>query len=106
VLKNVVSYEPDVKSVLTKIALGEGDAGVVYVTDAATKKGSVTPIAIPDALNGIAVYPIAPVKGCKHADVAQQFVDYVASSDGQAVLVSYGFVAGDSGPQHTPPAGT
>ncbi len=97
VLKNVVSNEQDVKVVLNKIALGEGDAGIVYTTDVtravAPKVGT---IAIPDALNTIAVYPIAPIKESKHLTLAQKFVDYVVGADGQAVLAKWGFI---------PPAG-
>jgi molybdate transport system substrate-binding protein len=104
VLKNVVSYETDVKSVLSKIALGEGDAGIVYTTDAATEPNSVTTIAIPDAFNVIATYPIAPLKNSKQSSTAQQFIAYVMSSDGQNVLASYGFIAASQGPQYTPPA--
>lgn len=99
VLKNVVSYETDVRSVLTKVSLGEADAGIVYTTDAATKAENVKAIAIPDGLNTIAVYPIAPVKSSRHAPVAQQFVDYVLSPDGQAILARYGFLPGRAGPQ-------
>jgi molybdate transport system substrate-binding protein len=102
VLKNVVSYEADVKSVLTKVSLGEADAGIVYTTDAATAASTTSTIDIPDTLNVIATYPIAPVKASKNATVAQQFVDYVNGSDGQAVLASYGFVAGSSGAQYAP----
>jgi molybdate transport system substrate-binding protein len=93
VLKNVVSNEQDVKVVLNKIALGEGDAGIVYTTDVtpavAPKVGT---IAIPDALNTIAVYPIAPIKDSKHLSLAQKFVDYVVGADGQAVLAKWGFI--------------
>jgi molybdate transport system substrate-binding protein len=104
VLKNVVSYETDVKSVLTKVSLGEADAGIVYTTDAATKTdNSIKSITIPDTLNTIALYPIAPVKASTHADVAQQFVDYVVGSDGQAVLAQYGFIAGTTGAQYATP---
>lgn len=102
VLKNVVSYEADVKSVLAKVALGEADAGIVYTTDAQTKVDSTATLDIPDALNSIATYPIGVVKASKNAAVAQQFVDYVAGSDGQSVLAQYGFVAGSSGPQYQP----
>ena len=104
VLANVVSYETDVTSVLTKVTQGEADAGIVYTTDAQTVASSVTTITIPDALNVIATYPIAPIKGSPHADAAQQFVDYVLSSSGQAVLAKYGFLPADSGPQYTPSA--
>ncbi len=93
VLKNVVSYEQDVKSVLTKVELGEADAGIVYTTDAATDKGGKTAqIAIPDSLNVIAVYPIAVVKDSPNLTMAQAFVDYVLSTDGQAILTKYGFI--------------
>ena len=104
VLKNVVSYETDVKSVLSKVALGEADAGIVYTTDAATETGKVGTITIPDALNVIALYPIGAVKASKQATTAQAFVDYVLSSAGQATLAKYGFIAGSDGKQYTPPA--
>lgn len=104
VLKNVVSYETDVKVVLTKVRLGEADAGIVYTTDAATATGSVGTVAIPDALNDVALYPIAPVKGSAHAGLAQQFVEYVDSPSGQATLAKYGFLMGSSGAQYAPPA--
>ncbi len=94
VLKNVVSYEQDVKSVLTKVELGEADAGIVYTTDAASdKEGKTQQIAIPDALNVIASYPIAPIKDSAHATLAQAFVDMVLSPEGQAVLAKSGFIA-------------
>jgi molybdate transport system substrate-binding protein len=102
VLKNVVSYEADVKSVLTKVSLGEADAGIVYTTDAQTTVDSTSTIPIPDAFNVIATYPIGVVKNSTSATTAQQFVDYVNSADGQAVLAQYGFVAGSSGPQYKP----
>ncbi len=93
VLKNVVSYEQDVKSVLTKVELGEADAGIVYTTDAATDTaGKTTQLAIPDALNVIATYPLAPINDSQNPDVAKAFVAYVLSSDGQAVLTKYGFI--------------
>ena len=102
VLKNVVSYEADVKSVLAKVTLGEADAGIVYTTDAQTTVDSTATLDIPDALNSIATYPIGVVKASKNAAVAQQFVDYVAGADGQSVLAQYGFVAGSAGPQYQP----
>jgi molybdate transport system substrate-binding protein len=106
VLKNVVSYETDVKVVLAKVSLGEADAGIVYTTDAATKSGSVGTISIPDNLNSIAVYPIAPIAGSAHADLAAQFVGYAGSPDGQATLTRYGFLPANSGPRYTPPSGS
>jgi molybdate transport system substrate-binding protein len=92
VIKNVVSYETDVKAVVSKVALGEADAGIVYITDfnaAADKLGKLN---IPDALNTIATYPIAAVSDSKHAGLASAFVALVLSPDGQAVMAKYGFI--------------
>ncbi len=92
VLKNVVSYETDVESVVSKVSLGEADAGIVYMTDAKANASQLGEINIPANLQTEAVYPIAPIKGSKNAATAQQFVDYVLSSDGQSVLQSFGFL--------------
>jgi molybdate transport system substrate-binding protein len=93
VLKNVVSYEENVKAVVTKVSLGEADAGIVYVTDitkdVAEKVGTFE---IPDALNSIANYPIASISDSKNPDLAKAFVDLVLSPDGQAILAKYGFI--------------
>jgi molybdate transport system substrate-binding protein len=93
-----------VKSVLSKVALGEADAGIVYTTDAATETGKVGTVAIPDTLNTIALYPIGVVKTSKQAATAQDFLNYVVSSDGQATLAKYGFIAGSDGKQYSPPS--
>ena len=88
---NVVSEEEDVRDVLTRIQLGEADAGIVYVSDyVATEGGGVTLIDIPDTVNAIASYPIAAVAGGE-ADLAAAFIGYVLGPDGQAVLEEYGF---------------
>lgn len=93
VLKNVVSYEDNVKAVVTKVSLGEADAGIVYVTDiTADAADKVDKIDIPDALNTVANYPIAPISDSKNADLAKAFVSLVLSSDGQAVMAKYGFI--------------
>ena len=93
VLANVVSYEADVKSVLAKVSLGEADAGIVYTTDITPNAASkVSRLDIPNALNTIATYPIAAIKDSPHAALAQEFVDYILSADGQAVLAKWGFM--------------
>jgi molybdate transport system substrate-binding protein len=93
VLKNVVSYEENVKSVLTKVALGEADAGIVYLSDiSGADADKVGQIDIPDALNVIAIYPIAPVKESKNPELAQAFIDLVLSQEGQDILAKYNFL--------------
>jgi molybdate transport system substrate-binding protein len=93
VLANVVSYEEDVRAVFSKVALGEADAGVVYSSDVvAGKPNTIRAIAIPDDLNTLASYPIAPLNDSKNAALSKQFIDFVMSKDGQAILTQYGFV--------------
>jgi len=92
VLANVVSYEQDVKAVLSKVALGEADAGIVYATDVLGDSASkVNRIDIPDALNTVAVYPIAALNDSKNAALAQKFVAFVLAPEGQQILAKYGF---------------
>ncbi len=93
VLANVVSYEENVRAVLTKVELGEADAGIVYTSDVAQSAANeVGRIPIPDELNTIAAYPIAPLADAPHAELAQRFVAYVLSPDGQETLSNYGFI--------------
>ena len=93
VLKNVVSKEDNVKAVLTKVSMGEADAGIVYVSDiSGDYADKVGKLIIPDSLNSIASYPIAAISDSKNAELVQAFVDYVLSSDGQAALAKYNFI--------------
>lgn len=92
VLNNIVSKETTVNYVVSKVALGEADAGFVYVSDVpAEYKDKVTVINIPDSLNVVAVYPIGVLKESKDTAAAQSFVDFVKSADGKAILAKYGF---------------
>ncbi|MGZ4172150.1 MAG: molybdate ABC transporter substrate-binding protein [Solirubrobacteraceae bacterium] len=84
------SLEPQVTGVLSKVALGEADAGIVYVSDIVTS-GNVDGVAIPDGQNVIADYPIAVLKSAIDAGAASRFADFVLSADGQAVLHAAGF---------------
>lgn len=92
-LANVVSYEQTVKAVLTKVVLGEGDAGIVYSSDITSDVADrITTVDIPDHLNTIATYPIALVNDSANPRAAQAFIEYVRSPDGQAVLQAHGFL--------------
>ncbi len=92
VLKNVVSQENNVKAILSKIVLGEGDAGVVYTTDAASAGDQVKTIDVPDRYNVIALYPIATVKGAVNPALAAKWIAFVLSPQAQAILAKYGFI--------------
>jgi molybdate transport system substrate-binding protein len=93
VLKNAVSLEDNVKSIVAKVQLGEADAGVVYSSDAPAENKKLGTIAIPDSLNVLADYPIAVVAKSAHADLAAKFIAALLSPQGQALLVKHGFLA-------------
>jgi len=80
--------EPDVRSLLDKVASGELDAGIVYVTDVRAAGDDVEGIEIPEDQNVIAEYPIAPLS---ESDGADAFVEFVLSDQGQEILASHGF---------------
>ncbi|MBZ0286169.1 MAG: molybdate ABC transporter substrate-binding protein [Anaerolineae bacterium] len=94
VLANMVSEEQNVRQVAAKIALGEGDAGIVYVSDVTPDiSDHVIAISIPDYLNTIATYPIAITNDTPNPELAQAFVDYVLSDAGQDILEHWNFVS-------------
>jgi molybdate transport system substrate-binding protein len=87
-----VSQEDNVKAVVTKVSLGEADAGIVYVTDVAAGGDKVEGVEIPEGQNVLATYPIATVKEGKAQDQARAFMDLVLSAEGQQVLEEHGFL--------------
>ena len=91
VATNVVSKEDNVKAVVAKIELGEGDAAIVYVTDAKAST-KVIPVDVPPTANVPATYAGVVVKASKNAAAAQAFLDWFAGPDGQAILASFGFL--------------
>jgi len=92
---NVVSKEDNVKAIVGKIELGQGDAGIVYVTDAAAST-KVTTIDVPPGANVPATYAGVVVKASTNQDAAKAFLTWLAGPGGQAILGGFGFL---------PPAG-
>jgi molybdate transport system substrate-binding protein len=88
-----VTLEPDVKSVLSKVQLGEVDAGMVYVTDVKAAGDKVKGVEIADDVNASTDYPIAALTKSGKAAVASAFVDMVLSPAGESVLTAAGFQA-------------
>ena len=86
-----VTLEPDVKAVLSKVELGEVDAGVVYVTDVQAAGAKVKGVQIPADVNASTSYPIAALAKSANATTASAFADYVLSPDGASVLAAAGF---------------
>ena len=93
VTPSIDTNEPDVRSLLTKVEAGDLDAGIVYVTDVLAAGDAVEGIDIPADENVIATYPIAALTDAANAEVADAFVEFVLSDEGQEILDSYGFDA-------------
>lgn len=88
---NPVSEEPSVSDVLNKVATGQADAALVYVTDAKYAKGKVASVNFPEAAGAVNVYPIGVLKKAPQAATAQKFVTLVTSDTGQKILAQSGF---------------
>jgi molybdate transport system substrate-binding protein len=88
-----VSLEENVKGIVTKVTLGEADAGVVYRTDVLAAADKAEGVDIPADINVQATYPIAVTKDAANADLANAFLAYVLSTDGQSILQKFGFGA-------------
>lgn len=86
-----VTLQPDVKSVLTQVELGNVDAGVVYVTDVLAAGPKVKGITIPPGENATTLYPIAALTHSQDLSIAQAFVAFVLSPTGEQVLKAAGF---------------
>ena len=87
-----VSEETNVGGVVTKVTLGEVDAGIVYVTDVKENEGKASGVTIPADQNSITDYPIGQVKGAPNTTAAKAFISYVLGPNGQKVLASFGFM--------------
>jgi len=86
------SEEADVKAVLSKVALGEADAGIVYITDVKAAGTAVEGVAVPAAVNVVAEYPIVILKDSQNRPLARAFISYVLT-DGRRILARYGFTS-------------
>jgi extracellular solute-binding protein/IPT/TIG domain-containing protein len=92
VTQNFVSQETDVRTVLSKVQLGQADAGFVYSTDAQTVPGQVTVIKVPAWAQPKIAYAMAVVSRSSNKDAAQAFINEVMSKSGQATMLKYGFL--------------
>ncbi|HEX5396912.1 MAG TPA: molybdate ABC transporter substrate-binding protein [Candidatus Limnocylindria bacterium] len=92
---NVVSKEDNVSAVVAKVALGEGDAGIVYLTDAAASE-TVRTIDLPADANVPASYAGVVVASSSRTDAAAAFLAWLAGPGGQAILGGFGFLPAGS----------
>lgn len=86
-----VSEEASVTDVLNKVATGEADAGLVYVTDVHAAGDTVQGVTFPESSAAVNGYPIAALADSANKDLSQEFVDLVTSNAGQSVLADAGF---------------
>ncbi len=86
-----VSEEQSVTDVLNKVQTGEGDAGLVYVTDVKSAGDKVKGITFPESSKAVNTYPIASLASSKSKDLAKEFATFVTSAEGQKVLAAAGF---------------
>ena len=90
VMSHAVSFETDTKQVANKVAMGEADAGIVYVTDVTPDiANKVRQVKIPDHLNLTTTDTIAVVKNAPHRQLAQKWVKFVLSDKGQQILAKH-----------------
>lgn len=87
------SLEENVKGIVTKVTLGEADAGIVYSTDVIAAGDQAGGVDIPDDINVVATYPLVVTAESPNPDGGQAFVDFVLSEAGQKILAGYGFAA-------------
>jgi molybdate transport system substrate-binding protein len=87
------SYEENVRGIVTKVTLGEADAGIVYKTDVTAVGDQAEGVAIPVDLNLVAEYPLVVTKEAPNAEAGQAFVGFVLGEQGLKILASYGFTA-------------
>jgi molybdate transport system substrate-binding protein len=85
------SFESNVKGIMLKVASGEADAGIVYHSEVIASDGQVEGIKIPTEFNIVSKYPIGIIKNSANKKVAQEFIDFLLSPQGQALLTQYGF---------------
>ena len=94
---NVVSEEENVRQIAAKIALGEADAALVYTSDITPDLAQqIQQIPIPTSQNITATYLIAPIGDSPQPELAQQFIAFILSPQGQAIFAKWGFIPLDA----------
>ncbi len=86
---NIASREDNVGAVVSKIELGEGDAAIVYVTDAGA--ASVQSVEIPIEADVVATYSGVILKRTQHPVASRDLLDWIRGAGGQTILVDLGF---------------
>jgi molybdate transport system substrate-binding protein len=88
---NIATKEDNVKAIVAKVELGEGDAGIVYITDAKASTKVIT-VDVPETSNVPATYAGIVVRASRNPAAAQAFLTWFAGPAGQAILSTFGFL--------------
>jgi molybdenum ABC transporter molybdate-binding protein len=92
VTANVVSEETNTREVAQKISLGEGQAAVVYRTDVTESiADQVEVVEIPEEYNVKAFNYAGVVSNAQNPELAQEYLDFILSPEGQEILQSFGY---------------
>lgn len=81
----------DVRQVLTYVETGNVDAGMVYLSDAATSKNIKIIATAPAGSHKQIVYPMAVIKGTKHQKEIEEFANFLLTDEAAGVFEKYGF---------------
>lgn len=91
VMNNIVSYEPTVTYVVTKVLMGVCDAGFAYITDVKFQGPKLQYVEIPQSANTIGTYGIAIIGNTGSRDLSVKYVQFWLSKEGQELLADFGF---------------
>ena len=98
IVGNIVSKEANVRRAVAKVEIGEADAALAYVTDTGgAGRGDLVPIPIPERYTGPIRYPIAVVRDAASPGLAEDFITFILSEDGRAILERHNFLPPDGG---------
>ncbi|MCK5627749.1 extracellular solute-binding protein, partial [Candidatus Bathyarchaeota archaeon] len=94
VVKNIISYEPSVSQVVSKVALGVCDVGFAYVSNTKSQHSGLKYLDMPDEVNTMGIYGIAVMDTVSKLSLAEKYVEFWFSDEGQTLLADYGFGEG------------
>lgn len=85
------SLEEDVRAALDKVVSGEADAGLVYASDAVAAGDDVEAVEIAGADDALTSYYATTLEQSENTDLAADWVAWVTSDEGRAILGNAGF---------------
>ncbi len=81
----------DVRQVLNYVESGDVDAGIVYSTDAVVSSKVTVVASAPTEINAKIIYPVAVVKASQNNGAAQDYIDFLFSTEAKEIFEKFGF---------------